>query len=130
MMDISSPFSLNATLIAELATFAVVVAVIAKIVLPPLRKAMTTRQAEIDQGLADAATGHRLLARAETQYQQRLDEARCEAADILATYRQMAADIESDARTQATVSAAAIVRAARRDAELLRRNPTRLQNIR
>lgn len=89
-------FELNATLFAELAVFVIVVVVVAKVVLPPLRKAMAERQATIQKGLADAEAAETRLLEAETEYQRRLDLARREGKEILDAYRGMAATMEKE----------------------------------
>jgi F-type H+-transporting ATPase subunit b len=94
-MDI---FQLNATLVAELALFAIVVAVVAKIVLPPLRRAMTERQATIRKGLADAQAAEARLDAAEAEYERRLAAARREGRMILDSYQAMAKQAAQDAR--------------------------------
>jgi F-type H+-transporting ATPase subunit b len=89
-------FSLNATLIAELVVFLVVLAVIAKVVVPPLRNAMAERQAVINKGLADAHAAEARLAEAELEYQRVLRTARQEGREILDAYRAMAATTLAD----------------------------------
>lgn len=89
-------FELNATLFAELAVFVIVVVVVAKVVLPPLRRAMSERQATIQKGLADAEAAETRLLEAETEYQRRLDLARREGKEILDAYRGMAATMEKE----------------------------------
>lgn len=84
-------FELNATLLAELAVFVIVVVVVAKVVLPPLRKAIAERQAVILKGLADAEAAEVRLVEAETEYRRQLDLARREGKEILYAYRGMAA---------------------------------------
>lgn len=92
-------FELNATLFAELAVFVIVVVVVAKVILPPLRRAMAERQATIQKGLADAEAAEVRLMAAETEYQRRLDLARREGKEILDAYRGMAASMEKEKAT-------------------------------
>jgi F-type H+-transporting ATPase subunit b len=89
-------FSINATLIAELAIFAIVVAVVAKLILPPLRQAMNDRQSTIRKGLADAEAAEARLSEAEAEYQRRLISARREGREILDAYQMMASAVVED----------------------------------
>lgn len=94
-------FEINATLVAELVLFAVVVLVVTKVVVPPLRRAMKERQAIISKGLADAHEAEARLAEADLEYQRRLDQARREGREILDAYRAMAASEGAEARRRA-----------------------------
>lgn len=94
-------FSMNATLIAELLLFAIVVVVIAKVVVPPLRSAMAERQSVISKGLADAEAAEARLAEAEIEYERRLTRARQEGREILDAYRAMAATTLYEAQQRA-----------------------------
>jgi F-type H+-transporting ATPase subunit b len=102
-------FSLNATLIAELLLFAIVVIVIAKVVIPPLRNAMAERQSVISKGLADAEAAEARLAEAELEYERRLSRARQEGREILDAYRAMAATTLAEAQQRARRELAAAV---------------------
>lgn len=106
----SDIFSLDATLIAEVIVFALVALVVARFVLPPLRAAMTERQTKLEKGLADAANAELLVAKAEADYQTTLAEARRQGAEILAHYRRMAIDIETDAKQRASQTTERLVR--------------------
>ena len=90
-------FEINATLIAELVLFAIVVAVVTKVVVPPLRRAMRERQAIIAKGLADAQAAEARLVEADREYQGHLDQARREGREILDAYRAMAATMTAEA---------------------------------
>ena len=93
-------FSLNATLVAELAIFAIVVVVVAKLILPPLRQAMNDRQSTIRKGLADAEAAEARLSEAEAEYERRMVSARQEGREILDAYRAMATTAVEDAKQQ------------------------------
>lgn len=93
-----SIFSLNATLIAELVLFAVVAVVVAKVVIPPLRRAMDERQAAITKGLDDARAAEERLAQADLEYERLVAAARRQARDILDTYQAMASEAAERAR--------------------------------
>lgn len=98
MIASTSPFSHNATLVAELVVFALVAVVVAKVVAPALRRAMVERQRVIDEGLATAAKATERLAHADTEYRRIVEDARRDGAETLDMYRKMAATTEADAR--------------------------------
>ncbi len=100
-MPTTSPFTLNATLIAELIVFALVVAVVARYLLPPLQAAMTERQQRIDAALAASVAAQALQTKVAAESDRILSEARSEGARILATYQTMATTVETDARQRA-----------------------------
>ncbi len=117
MIASTNPFSLNATLVAELVIFALVALVVAKVVLPPLRRAMTERQATIDVGLATATEARGRLAFAEAESRRILADARREGSEIVAMYQRMATDIDTDARRRARDYYRRAVTDARREAD-------------
>lgn len=72
----------NATFIAELVAFLIILAIIAKYILPPINKAMRQRQELIDKQVADAELAKQQLADAQANYETALHQARAEAAQI------------------------------------------------
>jgi F-type H+-transporting ATPase subunit b len=72
----------NGTFIAELIAFLIIIFIIGRYVLPPLRKAMNERQGIINQQMLDADQTREQLANAQAEYQRALAEARKEAAHI------------------------------------------------
>ena len=72
----------NATFIAELVAFAIILFAIAKWVIPPVQRMMRERQAMIDQQGVDADKAREKLAEAEASFKNALTEARVEAAQI------------------------------------------------
>lgn len=117
MIASTNPFSLNATLVAELVIFGLVALVVAKVVIPPLRRAMTERQATIDVGLATATEAKDRVAVAEAESRRILADARREGSAILAMYQRMAADMDTDARRRAGDYYRRAVTDARREAD-------------
>lgn len=117
MIAASTVFSLNATLVAELVVFGLVVAVIAKVMAPALRRAMAERQRTIDEGLAVATSATERLAHADAEHRRIVGDARREAADLLASYRRMAADTEADALRRARAHRVRVIVQTRREAE-------------
>jgi F-type H+-transporting ATPase subunit b len=69
----------NATFVVELAAFLLVLAVLAKYVLPRVNQAMDERQAVIRQSLVDAEEAKQRAAAAETDYSETMARARSEA---------------------------------------------------
>ena len=72
----------NATFIAELVAFVIILGVLGKYVLPPVQKAMHERQEIIRKQLDDAEEARTKLAEAQAEYQRALTEARTQAAVI------------------------------------------------
>ena len=84
--------SINATLLAQMVVFAILVWFTMKYVWPPLVRAMDERKAKIADGLAAAERGH---------HEHELAEKR--AKDTLVVAKQQAAEIKAAAEKQATV---------------------------
>lgn len=99
----------NATFIAELIAFLIILFLLGRYVLPPVQKAMRDRQAMIDKQVEDAAEARRQLAEAEASYQRALTEARTEAAKIRESARAEAQHVVDDLRAQAQEESARIV---------------------
>lgn len=124
----------NLTFVFELIAFLIVLAVVAKYVLPPVQKALNDRQAAIRQGILDAEDAKRRLSQAEADYREAMDRARTEARGMVdeATRigEQMRAEArqrgEQDAERIVTAARAEIEASARRAAEDLRREVTGL----
>jgi F-type H+-transporting ATPase subunit b len=99
----------NATFIAELIAFLIILWVLGKYVLPPLQKAMRDRQAMIKKQVEDAEAAQAQLAEAEKAYQNALNEARTEAAQIRENARAEAQRTVEELRTAAQEEQARIV---------------------
>ena len=87
--------------IAELVAFAIIVAVVVRYVVPPIRKAMTTRQDLIRKQIEESKATSARLAEAERVYEEALAEARTEAAKIRDGARADAERIVVEMREQA-----------------------------
>jgi len=72
----------NATFIAELVAFLIILFVLGRYVVPPVQKAMRQRQDIIRQQMEDADATKIKLAEAENEYKRALAEARTQAAQI------------------------------------------------
>lgn len=111
----------DATFIAELVAFALILWVLAKWVVPPINKAMTDRQEkirtqfdELEQAKADAEA-------AEEKYESQYTEARHEAARIREEAREQGAQIVAEMRQQAQADAERITAAAHAQIEVERK---------
>jgi F-type H+-transporting ATPase subunit b len=99
----------NATFIAELVAFVIILWIIARYILPPIRKAMTDRQAMITKQVEDSEEAKRQLAEAERAYQNALTESRTEAAQIRENARAEAQRTVEDLKVSAQEESARIV---------------------
>jgi F-type H+-transporting ATPase subunit b len=106
----------DGTFIAEFIAFLLIVAVIAKWILPPLNKAMQARQEEIRTSLAAAETARTEAAEASHQRQETLDEARRQAREIVAAANKAAERINAQAEERGRLEYDRLV--ARADAEI------------
>ncbi|MEO6703945.1 MAG: F0F1 ATP synthase subunit B [Jatrophihabitantaceae bacterium] len=118
----------NATFIAELVAFLIILGVLGKYILPPVQKAMRDRQAMIAQQVEDATEAKSKLAEAEAEYQRALIEARTEAAQIRERARAEAQHAVEDLRTQAQEESARIV--ARGEEQLARQRGAIVRELR
>lgn len=99
----------NATFIVELVAFVVILGIIGRYILPPIQKALRERQEIIRQQIADSEQAKQNLAEAERAYQNSLNEARTEAAQIRENARAEAQRTLEELRTQAQEEQARIV---------------------
>lgn len=99
----------NATFIAEFLAFLIILGIVAKYILPRIRGPLAERQALIKKQIEDADEARRRLAEAERKYQEALNEARTEAAQIRENARAEAQRTLEDLRTQAQEESARIV---------------------
>ena len=99
----------DATFIAELVAFLIILGILGKYVLPPINKAMRDRQAMIKKQVEDAEAAQAQLAEAEKAYQSALNEARTEAAQIRENARAEAQRTVEELRTAAQEEQARIV---------------------
>ncbi len=91
MESIVSAFHIDIKiLIAQLINFGVVVFVLYRFAIKPLRKLMAERGVTIEKGLSDAKANAETLQKTEAEYEKALAEARKEASDIFAKGRKEA----------------------------------------
>jgi F-type H+-transporting ATPase subunit b len=90
----------NGTFIVELVAFLIVLAVIARYVLPPINKALKDRQAQIQSELAAADRARAEASAADEDRRQALEEARRRAREIVEQATRTAERTRSDAAAQ------------------------------
>lgn len=95
----------NATFIAELVAFVIILFVLWRYVVPPVRQAMHERQELIRAQLEESREAKERLEAAEDQYEKALHEARSKAAEIRENARAEAQKIVEDMRVQAQAEA-------------------------
>jgi F-type H+-transporting ATPase subunit b len=108
--DASSNFLLpNATFIAEVIAFLLILWIIWRYILPYIQGPLEKRQEKIAQGIKEAEEAHTRLSEAQQAYQDALKDARAEAAQIRENARAEAQRTIEELRVQAQEEAARIV---------------------
>ena len=107
----------NATFIVELVAFLIMLFILAKLVIPPINKAMTDRQNAIRKEFADLEKAEADARDAESKYKSQLADARHEAAKIREDAKEQGAAIIADMRKQAQDESDRILRHARAQLE-------------
>jgi F-type H+-transporting ATPase subunit b len=90
--------SINLTLLAQAATFALFIWFTVKFIWPPLLRAMEARQKQIADGLAAADQGRKSLEISTRQAEDAIGEARDRAAEIVAQAEKRAAQLIEEAK--------------------------------
>lgn len=98
----------NGTIIVELVIFLVVLGVIWRYVVPPIKRIMQQRQEMIRKQIEESQDASERLAAAERKYEEALDEARTEAAKIREGARAEAQRIKEEMRDSAEQEVAGI----------------------
>ncbi|HJU26146.1 MAG TPA: F0F1 ATP synthase subunit B [Rhodanobacteraceae bacterium] len=109
--------SLNATLIAQLIVFLILVWFTMKYIWPPIVNAMEERAKRIAEGLSAADRARRELADADARVAEEIKAARAEAATIIERASQQATQIVDKARADALMEAAKLKASAQADIE-------------
>ena len=99
----------NATFIVELISFAIIVFILYRYVIPPINRAMTRRQEAIRKEFAEADEARQNAENAEKEFKAQSADARHEAARIREEAREQGAAIVAEAREHAQAEAARIV---------------------
>lgn len=109
---------INATIIGQFITFAILIWFTMKYVWPPITKAMQDREAKIAAGLEAAARSQRELEMAEVQAKSIIKQARVEASHIIEQANLHTAKLVEAAKAQAKVEGARLIALAQSDAQL------------
>lgn len=100
---------INATLIGQLITFAILVWFVMKYVWPPITKAMHEREKQIAAGLEAAERSKRELIEAEHKSLSMIREAKLEASKLIEQAHKRSADILEEAKEQAKIDGRRII---------------------
>ena len=109
--------NLNATLIAQLIVFLILVGFTIRYVWPPIAKALDERADKIAEGLAAAERGKSDFVQAEKKVAELLAEGRNQVSEMVTNAEKRAAQIVDEAKTQAANEAARISAQAKADVE-------------
>ena len=109
--------NLNLSLLAEAATFAILIWVVVRFIWPPLLKAIEQRQKTIADGLAEAERGRSALAEAQKQRESILKEARDRAHELVVVAEKSAAQRIEESKAQAKTEGDRLVSAAKAQIE-------------
>lgn len=109
--------SINATLIAQLIVFLILVWFTMKFIWPPIVKALDERAQKIADGLSAADKAKSELSAANKRVEEQLSAARNDSAQRLADAERLAQSMVEEAKTRASEEGAKIVAAAKAEAE-------------
>ncbi|MCX7668922.1 MAG: F0F1 ATP synthase subunit B [Anaerolineae bacterium] len=109
--------SINATLIAQMIVFLILVWFTMKFVWPPIVKALDERAQKVAEGLSAADKAKSELALANKRVEEQLAAAREDAAKRLADAERLAQSMIEEAKARAAAEAAKIIAAAKAEAE-------------
>lgn len=118
----------NATFIAELVAFLLILFVLWRYIVPPIQKVMQDRQRLIAKQVEDSEKAQQRLDEAEQAYQRALTEARTEAAQIRENARAEAQRVVEDLRAKAMEEQGRII--ARGDEHLERQRASIVRELR
>lgn len=113
------------TFIGQLVGFAVIVFLVVRYVVPPVRKLMTTQQNTVRQQLADAAVAAERLTESTTAHSKAVEAARVEAKRVVEEAQTDAERITEQFQAQAEIEAERVKVQGARQVELLRTQLTR-----
>ena len=113
-----NPVGINGTLIVQLVTFVILVALLYKYMYGPLRKVMDDRRAKIADGLAAAERGKEEMALAQKRATELLREAKDKAAEIIANAERRGVELREEAQGKAREEADRIIASARAEIDV------------
>jgi ATP synthase F0 subunit b/ATP synthase F1 delta subunit len=108
------------TFFGQLGGFALIVFLVVRYAVPPVRRMMTARQDMVRQQLADSEAAARRLSESKTAHSEAVDEAKQEAKQVVEEAQTDAGRIAEQFRVQAEVEAERIRAQGARQAELMR----------
>jgi F-type H+-transporting ATPase subunit b len=109
--------NINVTLFAQIIAFIAMIWFVNKLLWGPLTRMLAERQKRVADGLAAAEKGRHDLERSEKRALELLEEARAQAANLLAQSERRATEIVEEAKAEARVQGERIVEAARGEIE-------------
>ena len=109
--------SINATLIAQIIVFLILVWFTMKFVVPPIMSALDERAKKIADGLSAADRAKAELSNANKRVEEQLTSARKDATQRLADAERLAQSMIEEAKSRATEEGAKIIAAAKAEAE-------------
>ncbi|MGH9297182.1 MAG: F0F1 ATP synthase subunit B, partial [Acidimicrobiales bacterium] len=110
----------NFTFVLELIAFLLIVFFFARVILPPLRKAMADRETQIRNSIQSAEEARRDAARSAERRREALEAARLEARQIVDQANQTAEQLREEGRQKGQQEYERLVQAARGEIELER----------
>src|SRR5689334_2007940 len=111
----------DATFLAELVAFALILFVLWRFVVPPIQKTMTARQEAIRAQIDESREARERLEAAEAEYKQALADARTEAAKMREDAAKTRREIIEAAKEEARIEAEGVTRRAEERLEIERR---------
>ena len=109
--------NINATLLAQAIVMIVFVAICWRYIYPPILAVMQEREKKISDGLEAAKKADDSLEEAQLAFNQELDKAKAEAAELIAKANQRSSQIVGDAKSKAQDEAEKILAAAAKTIE-------------
>ncbi|MBU2829649.1 F0F1 ATP synthase subunit B [Acidithiobacillus ferriphilus] len=113
-----NPVGINGTLIIQLITFVILVALLYKYMYGPLRRVMDDRRAKIADGLAAAERGKEEMALAQKRATELLREAKEKAMEIVANAERRGVELREEAQSKAREEADRIIAGARAEIDV------------
>ena len=107
--------NLNATLIVQMAVFAIFVIATMRYIWPPIAKVLEDRQTKIADGLAAAEAGHKQLELAELKSKELIEDAKVQAAHIIEQANQRATHIVEESKGKARKEGEQLLKLAKDD---------------
>jgi F-type H+-transporting ATPase subunit b/F-type H+-transporting ATPase subunit delta len=113
------------TFLGQLAGFAVIVWLVVRYVVPPVRRLMTARQETVRQQLQDSSAAADRLKEASQAHSKAVEDAKAEAQEVVEEAREDAKRIAEQLQAQALIDAERIKEQGARQVELMRAQVTR-----